>query len=44
VQGGAAAAGQSSSWKLGLVFLAALGVVAVASYMVCVFIPTNFLR
>lgn len=33
-----------SSLKLGLTFLAILGVVAVAGYFVCVFVPTNFLR
>jgi signal peptidase II len=49
--GTATAAGQTgakpsrdSSWKLGIVFLGALGVVAALGFFVCVFIPTNFLR
>jgi signal peptidase II len=32
-----------SSWKLGLVFLGILGVVAIAVYFVCVYIPANLL-
>lgn len=36
-------AAPDSSWKLGLVFLAILGVVAAAVYFVCVFVPANYL-
>lgn len=32
-----------SSWKLGLVFIAILGVVVIAGYFVCVYVPTNLL-
>lgn len=32
-----------SSWKMGLIFLAVLGVVAAAVYFVCVFVPANYL-
>lgn len=40
-----AAAGRSdSSWKIGLVFIGVLAVVAVVGYFVCVMIPANFLR
>lgn len=33
-----------SSWKIGLVFIGVLAVVAVVGYFVCVMIPANFLR
>lgn len=33
-----------SSWKLGLVFIGILAVVAIVGYFVCVFVPANFLR
>ncbi len=37
-------AGADSSWKLGLVFIGILAVVAVVGYFVCVLVPANFLR
>jgi signal peptidase II len=42
--GAAAPAGRDSSFKLGLVFIGVLGVVAVLGYFVCVFVPANLLR
>lgn len=33
-----------SSWKLGLVFVGVLAVVAVLGYFVCIFVPANLLR
>jgi len=42
--GAGGSAGKESSLKLGLIFIGALAVVAVAGYFVCVVIPTNFLR
>lgn len=44
IEGASESAHRDSSLKLGLTFLAILGVVAVAGYFVCVFVPTNFLR
>ncbi len=41
---GAQATRSGSSWKLGLVFVGVLGIIAVLTYAVCVLIPTNFLR
>lgn len=32
-----------SSWKLGLVFVAILGVVVIAGYFVCIYVPTRLL-
>lgn len=33
-----------SSWRIGLVFVGVLGIVAVLGYFVCVFVPTNLFR
>ncbi len=41
---GAPAKPADASWKIGLVFLGVLGVIAALGYFVCVFVPTNFLR
>lgn len=38
-----ATAGRDSSWRLGLVFVGALAVVAIVGYVVCVYIPANVL-
>jgi signal peptidase II len=35
---------KDSSWKLGLVFLGILGLVAVGGYFVCVYVPANLLQ
>lgn len=40
---GSATGAPDSSWKLGLVFVGILAIVAVAVYFVCVFIPSNML-
>lgn len=42
--GGAQDAAVKSSWKLGAVFVGVLLVLAVLTYFVCVFVPSNFLR
>jgi hypothetical protein len=41
---GSVGTASDSSWKLGLVFVGILAVVAVAVYFVCVFIPSNMLQ
>lgn len=34
----------NSSWKLGVIFIGVLGVIAVLTYFVCVYLPGSFLR
>jgi signal peptidase II len=35
---------KDSSWKLGLVFLGILGLVAIGGYFICVYVPANMLQ
>ncbi len=44
VEGESTLTRSDSSWKIGLVFIGVLGLVAVAGYFVCVFVPSNLLR